>query len=155
MALNSRERLLRAIKRGVPDRLPVTTHHLMTDFLEKSMGGASNQAFFETFGLDAIHWTVPHKPDSSNGEYYDPDQGEPGFLESRRVANDQWRIKSERVTDPEYETTRYRFITPKGELTTVLQANEYTSWVAEHLIKEKRDIEIIGEFVSRAIYLSQ
>ena len=30
----------------------------------------------------------------------------------------------------------------------VLQSNEHTAWVVEHLIKEKRDIELIGEFVT-------
>ena len=142
MAMRSRERLLTAINRGVPDRLPVTTHHLMSFFLNKSMGGMSNQAFFEHFGLDAIHWIVPHRPDTAGGEYYDPDQGEPGFLESRRIASDQWRVKSECMADPHYATTRYRFVTPRGELTMVLQANEHTSWVVEHLIKEKGTLSL-------------
>jgi uroporphyrinogen-III decarboxylase len=42
---------------------------------------------------------------------------------------------------------RYTITTPKGELTTVLQGNEYTTWVTEHLVKEKRDIDIIGAYV--------
>jgi hypothetical protein len=29
-----------------------------------------------------------------------------------------------------------------------LQSNEYTSWVSEHLVKEKNDIDIIGEYVT-------
>lgn len=148
MAVSSRERLLTAINRGVPDRLPVTTHHLMSFFLNKTMGGMSNQAFFEHFGLDAIHWTVPHRPDTSSGEYFDPDQGEPGFLESRRIASDQWRVKSEAMANPHYATTRYRFVTPRGELTMVLQSNEHTSWVVEHLIKEKRDIDLIADYAT-------
>ena len=41
-----------------------------------------------------------------------------------------------------YATTRYRFLTPKGTLTLVLQSNEHTAWVVEHPIKEKRDIEL-------------
>jgi hypothetical protein len=32
--MTSRERLLTALSRGVPDRLPVTTHHLMPTFLQ-------------------------------------------------------------------------------------------------------------------------
>lgn len=148
MVMTSKERLLTAINRGVPDRLPVTTHHLMSYFLNKYMGGISNQEFFEHFSLDAIHWTVPHRPDTSIGEFYDPDQGTLGFLESRRIASDQWRVERESIPDPRYETIRYRFVTPGGELTMVLQSNEYTSWVAEHLIKEKKDVDLIGEYAT-------
>ena len=42
--------------------------------------------------------------------------------------------------------TRYRFVTPRGELSMVLQSNQYTSWVTERLIEQKSDIELIGEF---------
>ena len=84
----------------------------------------------------------------TKGEYYDPFQGEPGFLESRRIASPEWHVEFEDVPDPRYKTTRYRFITPKGMLTMTLQSNEHTSWVGEHLIKEKRDIDLIGEFVT-------
>ena len=30
----------------------------------------------------------------------------------------------------------------------VLQSNEYTSWVSEYLIKNKSDIELLGEFMT-------
>lgn len=148
MGMTSKERMLTAIKRGEPDRLPVTTHHLMDYFLDTYMGGMSKQDVFDAFGMDAITWTVPHRPDPALGEYYDPLQGEPGFLEARRIASPQWHIEFEDVPHPKYQTTRYRIITPKGELTTTLQANVHTSWVVEHLIKEKRDIDLIGEFVT-------
>ncbi|HDL18288.1 MAG TPA: hypothetical protein ENH29_04485, partial [Bacteroidetes bacterium] len=36
----------------------------------------------------------------------------------------------------------------KGELSMVLQSNEYTSWVAEYPVKEKSDIDLIGEFIT-------
>jgi uroporphyrinogen decarboxylase len=132
----------------MPDRLPVTTHHLMDFFLKKSMGGGDSRAFFDRFGLDAIQWIVAHRPEPSRGEYADPVQGELGFLEARRVVTDQWRIAVEEIPGQEYPTHRYRFVTPKGELTLVLQSNEHTAWVIEHLIKEKRDIDLLGEFMT-------
>ncbi len=144
--MNSRQRLLCALNRGTPDRLPVTTHHVMDYFLKKYMGGASNQAFFDRFGLDPIHWVVSHRPNPSNGEYYDPLQNSLGFLEARRIVSDQWRILVETVPHQPYPTSRFRFITPKGELSMVLQSNEYTSWVSERLIKKKSDIDLIGEY---------
>ncbi len=146
--MTSKERMLTALSRQVPDRLPVTTHHVMPYFLNTYMNGISFDEFFDRFGIDPIHWTVPHKPDESSGEYDDTGQGEVGFLESRRVATDRWRIESQEIPHPEYTTVRYTFTTPKGRLTTVTQSNEHTTWVIEHLIKEKHDIDIIGEYVT-------
>ena len=146
--MNSRERLLAALRGQVPDRLPVTTHHVMDYFLDTYLGGASRQAFFDHFGMDPITWTVPHKPDPAAGEYFCPEQPEPGFLQSRRIANDDWRVYEHEIPDRAYHTVRYRFVTPKGELSMVLQSNEHTAWVAEYLIKEKSDIDLIGEFAT-------
>jgi uroporphyrinogen decarboxylase len=146
--MTSKERLLTAIKWGIPDRLPVTTHHVMPYFLDKYLHGMSFDEFFDYFGLDPIRWVVPHKPDIAKGEYYDPHQGSVGFLESRRIATDHWRIEFEELPNPEYKTIRYHFITPKGRLTMVTQSNSYTTWVTEYLVKDKRDIDLIGEYVT-------
>ena len=146
--MTSRQRLLAAINREVPDRLPATTHHVMPSFLDKYMQGISSLEFFNHLGLDAIVWTVPHMPDEEAGEYYDPLQGEIGFLESRRIAADSWRVECEELPGGDYRTTRYRFMTPGGELTMVLQADRHTTWVAEHLIKRKEDIELIARYAT-------
>ncbi len=146
--MNSKERFLAALERRVPDRLPVTTHHVMDFFLQKYLGGISTQAFFDYFGLDPITWTVPHLPDDKPEYFYDPGQAEPGFLESRRVASDRWRIYDEEVPGQAYPTRRYRFVTPKGELAMVLASDITTTWVIEPLIKHKGDIDLIGEFVT-------
>ena len=47
MNMTSKQRMLTALDRGVPDRLPVTTHHLMQYFLDKYLGGISGQDFFD------------------------------------------------------------------------------------------------------------
>jgi uroporphyrinogen decarboxylase len=148
--LNSKQRFIAALTRQKADRLPVTTHHVMPFFLKKYMNGISNEEFFETFGLDPIHWLMVYKPDEQKGQYYDPNHT-PGYLEAHRIVSDTWRIEHEPVADPRYETVRYKFITPKKTLTTVLQSNDHTSWVSERLIKEKSDIEIIAEFAVKPI----
>ena len=43
--------------------------------------------------------------------------------------------------------TRYRFVTPRGELSMVLQANEHTAWLTERPIKENRDIDLLARFM--------
>lgn len=145
--MNAKERLLTALARGVPDRLPVTTHHVMPFFLDHSMGGITYDAFFDHFGLDPIRWLELLKPDSSKGQYYDPTQPEAETYHSRRIITDHWRIEREPVNDPTYRTERYSIITPKGTLTTVLQSNDYTTWVAERLVKNKHEIDWIEEYL--------
>jgi len=145
--MTSKQRMLAAINGEVPDRLPVTTHHVMQYFLDKYMNGISRQEFFDYFGLDPITWNIYYKPDETRGEYYDPDQAV-DFLQTRNIFSNNWRIESEEISDPQYKSDRYNIITPKGVLTMILQASEQTAWIAEPLIKAKRDIDIIEEFVT-------
>lgn len=145
--MTSKQRMLVAIKGEVPDRLPVTTHHVMQYFLDKYMNGISRQEFFDYFGLDPITWNMTYRPDESRNEYYEPEETAE-FLQSRMIFSDNWRIEKENVPDPQFKSIRYNFITPDGDLSMVLQSNEHTTWVAEHLIKEKKDIDIIGKNVT-------
>ena len=145
--MTPKQRFLTALNRKAPDRLPVTTHHVMPYFLKKYMNGISNDEFFDYFGLDPIRWMIAYKPDESKGEYYDPSHA-PGYLEAHRVISDKWRLEQEPVPDPQYETIRYKLVTPKKTLTTVVQSDEHTSWVVERLVKEKSDIDIIAEFAT-------
>ena len=146
--MTSKERFLTALQSEIPDRLPVTTHHVMPYFLDTYMNGISNDEFFDYFGLDPIRWLTEHKLANPEREYYDPDQGVIGFLEARRVATDEWRIETKTIEGYDYTTTRYNIKTPKKTLSMVLQNNDQTAWVYEHLVKEKSDIDIIGEYVT-------
>jgi len=113
-------------------------------FLEKHLGGIGNDEFFSMFGLDPIRWIVAFAPDAECGQYYDPSHT-PGYLEARRIVTDSWRITTEEVPDP--STVRSAIPSqPPQSLTTVLQSNEHTTWVAERLVKEKSDIDLIAEY---------
>jgi len=115
--------MLAALDRRVPDRLPVTTHHLMPSYLRKA-GCDTEVAFFDRFGLDAIHWTTPlRRPLEAGG---------PG-----------WRLEEEAVPHPAHRTTRYRFVTLRGSVTTLLQDDGRSTWVRERLLEDKHDIEIL------------
>ncbi len=147
--MTSRQRLLTALTGGIPDRLPVTTHHVMLSFLNRYLPGLTYHDFFDRFELDAIVWTVPYKPDTAKGEYFDPNQTFIHPLDhTHRVVSDNWRIETETLPDTEYRTTRYRFVTPKGTLSMVLQGNEYTDWVVEPLIKDNHEMDLIAEYVT-------
>jgi hypothetical protein len=144
--MTSRKRLLTALNRGKPDRLPVTTHHVMPYFTEKYLNSSDPEQFFDVFWLDAIRWVVPVRADLSRDEFVDPSQEEPGFLQVRRVFSSNWRIEKEELDDSRYLTHRHTIHTPQGTLTAVTQANIYTEWVAEHLIKEKKDIDLVADY---------
>ena len=148
--MTSKQRFLAVLNRQVPDRLPVTTHHVMPYYLDRYLPGISNDAFFDRFGMDPIQWVFDHKPDPSTGDYFDPDH-RPGYLEPHRISSDSWRVTFEEIPDPQYKTVRYTFRTPKKNLTLVLQSNDYTSWVTERLIKEKIDIYIIAEYATKPV----
>lgn len=149
--LTSKERFIKAFNREVPDRLPFTTHHIMPYFLNKYFDGKSSMEFFKEFKMDPIVWINPHKTDEKSSNYYDPTQGDIGFLESKRIVNENWRIETEKIKDKTYNLTKYNFITPKKTLSMVVGTNEYTAWVVEHLIKEKSDIEILGQYMTHPL----
>jgi hypothetical protein len=148
MNMTSKQRMLIALDGGRADRLPVTTHFMMPQFLNTCMGGISEDEFFDAYGWDPITYTTPHRPDPVQNEYYDPEQVEPGFLESRRIASDNWRIHAEPIAGRPNPTTRFNFVTPKGTLSMVLESDPYTAWVVEPLIKEKSDIDLLGEYAT-------
>jgi uroporphyrinogen decarboxylase len=137
--VTSRERLLTALVRGVPDRLPATTHHLMPSFLRANKH-ADDRAFFDAYGLDAVHWTTPLSAPPGAAR----DAGLRAGSESWSFVSDSWRVLRAELPHPDYETTRYAIHTPGGVLTMVLQDDGRTAWVAERLIKEKRDIDLIA-----------
>lgn len=144
--MTSKQRFLKALNKQAPDRLPVTTHHVMPYFLKAFMNGISYQEFFDYFGLDPILWVIAHRPDTSHGHYLDPEQKELEFLQAPRICSDNWRVKTESISNPMYKTVKYFFETPKKTLSMVLQSDEHTTWVAERMIKEKSDIETFAEF---------
>jgi hypothetical protein len=55
MEMTSKRRLLTALEGRVPDRLPVTPHRVMTDFLDTYIDGKTKIEFFDHFGLDVVH----------------------------------------------------------------------------------------------------
>jgi len=146
--MTSKDRFLKALARECPDRLPVTTHHVMPSFLNKYLEGRTDQEFFDLFGLDPIHWVIASCVSEEEGEYFDPAQSTPGFLEVRRVCSENWNFTLEKIPDSTYDTTRFSIVTPVKTLSMVLQSDLHTTWVSEHLIKEKRDIDIIARYMT-------
>ena len=149
--MTSKERFLAALNRKKSDRLPVTTHHVMPSFLHTFFDGKDKEEFFSYFGLDPVTWEMAYTFDPDKNDYYDPNHTELGFLEARRIASDNWRFKIENLTGYNRTTQRFSIITPKGVLSMVLQSDIHSTWIAEHLIKEKKDIDLLAEFMPAPI----
>lgn len=139
--MTTKERFIAAFENKKADRLPVTTHNVMDYYLNKYENGAAKSDFFAKYGMDKIEWIRPFIPDTSKGQYQS-DKQKTGY---DGIVTDEWRITVEEIPEREYKTFRYNFETPSGNLTMVLEMNEYTRWVSEHLIKEKKEIEIIAK----------
>jgi uroporphyrinogen decarboxylase len=147
--MTSRERLLFALAGGQPDRLPVTTHHLMPWFLNTYLGGISEAEFFHRFGLDPIRWAFDLTADESRGECWSGERERRGegyeSSGSRWIVSDEWRIEEKEVPGAA-RATRYDMVTPGGILSMVLENGPQTDWVVERPLKEKRQIELLQRY---------
>jgi hypothetical protein len=146
--MNSKERFIITLEGGRADRMPVTMHHIMPSFLDNYMDGISSMEFFDFFGIDPINWVMAYQYSPDKGEYFDPLHTSLGFLEARRVCSHDWQIDLESLEDPNYTTQRFNIITPEKKLSMVLQSNEHTTWLAEHLVKKKSDIDVISKYMT-------
>lgn len=146
--LTSKQRMLTAIRGEVPDRLPVTTHHLMKSFLDNYMDGIAGQDFFDHFGMDAIRWILPLRTVPGESHVHSgtlaPDWQMPDY-----VTNDEWQVAIEDIHGGEYTTKRFTITTPGGALSMILQGNEHTIWVKDHLIGSKSDIDLLGKHLPK------
>ncbi len=146
--MNTKERFIAALGRKLTDRLPVTTHHIMPSFLYHYMNHASDQDFFDAFGIDPIQWIIAFTGSPEKGEYHDPSHTNPGFLEARRVCSDNWQFQVESLTGYACETQRFSIVTPEKTLSMILQGNEHTTWLKDHLVKDKKDIDCIAKYMT-------
>lgn len=70
--MTPKQRLLAALDGRKPDRLPVTTHHVMPYFLNKYLGGMDQRRFLEEFGFDAdLHLLRAFTSEASRRRYDD------------------------------------------------------------------------------------
>lgn len=125
----------------------------MPSFLAASDPPLTEEGFFERYGLDRVAWMHAVAPVEAEGQHFDPAHTAgphaPGPHEARRIVSDAWRIEREALPDSRYATERFVIATPGGTLSTVLQSDAHTTWVAERLVKRKSDIDIIAAHAPR------
>lgn len=122
--MTSKERMLTALDRKRPDRLPVTIHQWQPYHLNTYMNGMSDIEANKFCGLDASITVYEEVPVESNN----------------------WKIQSYREQKTGYYVTHYTIETPEGTLTTSEGSSPMTTWVMEHLIKREEDIQLLRKY---------
>lgn len=122
--MTSKERMLMALNKGKPDRVPATIHQWQDYHLQHFMGGKTDLEAFKDVGLDAAITFCP--------------------LIVKNSSN--WRVSYNQYKKDGYLITDYAIETPEGTLTYKTGSNEYTAWVTEHLIKRDEDIYLLKKY---------
>ncbi len=134
--MTPKERMMRALNREKPDRLPVSLHQWQQYHLDEYLGGMSDLDAFEKFGFDA------------QAQYF----GDVGQTQVQSAAlkssTDNWRIEPEVISiDPDNRTVNYTIHTPEGTLTYKNAGDRKTTWVTEYMVKQDEDIRLIGKYM--------
>jgi len=135
--MTSRERMMRALNREKPDRLPVSVHQWQQYHLDKYMGLACDLDAFEMVGMDA------------QIQYFQ-DMGQFWLVNAdfTRCSTSQWKDHADVISsDPDNRVNHHKIETPDGLLTYKTAGNRKTTWITEYLIKRDSDIELIRKFM--------
>jgi len=135
--MNSKERMLTALHREKPDRMPATVHQWQGYHLETYMGGISDLEAFKFTGLDA---QIQYFQDMGQFWLVDADMS--------RLNTPTWRDEVTVISaDPDHRVSHHTIYTPEGALTYKTEGNRMTTWITEYLIKHDEDIELIRKYM--------
>lgn len=135
--MTSKERMMRALNREKPDRLPVTIHQWQQFHLDTHMGGIDALSAFKATGMDAAIQYF-----EAMGQFWIPN------AEKYVVQSAQWRDEIA-VVDPNplNKVLHHAITTPEGALTYKTCGNLTTTWITEYLIKRHEDIGLIEKYM--------
>ena len=125
--MTPRERMLTALSRGIPDRLPATIHQWQPYHLNTYMGGMSDIEAFRSVGLDAA-LTI-----------WDANEGK---------STRDWQVATRTITTgPGQSVIETTITTPEGILTQQEESNPYTTWTTRYLIKRPEDMRLVKKYL--------
>jgi uroporphyrinogen decarboxylase len=135
--MTSKERLMLALNREKPDRLPVTVHQWQGYHLEEYMDGISELEAFEKMGMDA---QIQYFEDMAQFWLVDADY--------TKLNTNTWKDEVEVISnDPDYRVNHHTVRTPEGTLTYKTAGDRKTTWISEYMIKKDEDITIIKKYM--------
>jgi len=125
MSMTGRERLLIALHRGKPDRLPCSIHAWIDYHLQTTMGGMDQFQAYARIGMDPVIYVTPHY-----------------LFDERDLAD--WRVEQRDlgVDSAGNQLWLKTITTPDGVLVERGASNPYTTWTTEFPIKDERDFHI-------------
>ncbi|MBM3189990.1 MAG: hypothetical protein FJZ90_14865, partial [Chloroflexi bacterium] len=135
--MNSKERMMIALDKGKPDRLPVSVHQWQGYHLEEYLDGISDLEAFRRFGMDA---QIQYFQDM--GQFWLPD------ADYSRASTKTWRDEVQVLSsDPNHRIAHHTITTPEGVLTYKTAGDRRTTWITEYLIKRDEDVELIRKYM--------
>lgn len=135
--MTPKDRMLTALRREKPDRLPVTIHQWQQYHLDTYLGGCDALEAFKAVGMDA---SIQYF--EAMGQFWIPD------AEKYAINTPDWRDEITVVDpNPDKKIVHHRIVTPRGELTYKTGANQTTTWITEYLIKRHQDLDLIEAFM--------
>lgn len=135
--MTSKERILTALHKGTPDRLPVTAHQWQGYHLDKYLDGISDLEAFRKLGMDA---QVQYFPDMGQFWLVDADYS--------KTSTSEWRDEVTEVSkDPDHRVNHHTIHTPEGTLSYKTEGDRKTTWITEYLIKHDEDVELIRKYM--------
>ena len=135
--MTSKERMMRAIYREKPDRLPVTVHQWQQFHLDTYMGGMDPISAFQATGMDAAIQYF-----EAMGQFWIPN------AEQYVAQSPEWRDEIQVVDpNPRHKVLHHTIVTPEGPLTYKTCGNLTTTWITEYLIKRHEDVELIAKYM--------
>jgi uroporphyrinogen-III decarboxylase len=140
--MDSRERLLAAVRREQPDTVPVGLHNIGTYLpcLRRALGRPIGELeALKMFGMDiALYRTY------SQALLPKRDMPELVYEPPAHFKGPQWKEKEEVLSRSNGEQVIRRTIeTPKGRLSTVEKRTEITCWTMEPLLKKPEDLDLL------------
>ncbi len=135
--MTSKDRLLTALHKGKPDRLPATIHQWQGFHLEEYMGGMSDLEAYKAVGLDA---QVQYFEDMAQFWLVDAD--------FTKLNTPQWRdVPCVRSNEPDRRIVDHTIVTPEGDLTYRTAGDRKTTWITEYLVKREDDVDLIRKYM--------
>ena len=135
--MTSKERMMCALNREKPDRLPVTVHQWQGYHLETYLGGMTPLEAFRRFGMDAA---VQYFADMGQFWLVDADYA--------KFSTPEWTDEVTIVSNhPDNRVYHHTIRTPGGVLTYKTAGDRKTTWITEYLIKRDEDIDLIRKYM--------
>jgi len=135
--MTSKERLMTALNREKPDRLPVSIHQWQGYHLDKYMGGVSDLEACKQVGFDA---QIQYFEEMAQFWLVDSD--------FTKMNTKTWKDIPEIISsNPDNRIVHHTIETPGGTLTYKTAGDRKTTWITEYLVKKDDDIYLIKKYM--------